>query len=172
VPRQDDGVSRVLDRVAVVADVAVLLGIAVLHLGWAHGGSWPLPDRETLARNVLGVEPAGGADPTSAHSHAPALLECYAVSGALTAAAALVAGRPPIAPRLRRIGLRGVVAVLAARGLLGVTGRTRLVVPVATGQTFARLDRRYYGPLCLLLAGLSSRSLAMSDAGDPPQDVG
>ena len=155
--------SRAVDRIAVVADVAVLLGIAVLHVGWAHGGSWPLPDRETLSRNVLGMAPPALADVTSGHSRTPALVECYAVAGALTAAAALVAGRPPIATRLRRIGLRGLVTVLVARGLLGVTGRTRLVVPMATGQTFTRLDRRYYGPLCLLLAGLSSRSLAMSE---------
>ena len=152
-----------MDRVAVVADVTVLLGIAGLHVGWAHGGSWPLPDREALSRKVLGVEPADRADVTSAHSGAAGLVECYAVAGALTAAAALVAGRPPIAARLRRIGLRGLVTVLTARGLLGVTGRTRLVVPMATGQTFTRLDRRYYGPLCLLLAGLSSRSLAISE---------
>ena len=107
-----------------MADVAVLLGIAGLHVGWAHGGSWPLPDRETLSRNVLGVEPADRTDVSSGHSR-PGLVHCYAVAGALTAAAALVAGRPSIAARLRRIGLRGLVTALTARGLLGVTGRTR-----------------------------------------------
>jgi hypothetical protein len=152
-----------VDRVAVLADVAVLLGIAVLHVGWAHGGSWPLRDREALSTNVLGVEPADPVDVTSGQFGHPALVECYAVAVALTAAAALVAGRPPIAARLRRIGLRGLVTVLTARGPLGVTGRTRLVVPIATGQTFTRLDRRYYGPLCLLLAGLSSMSLFRSE---------
>jgi len=135
-------------------DVTVLLGIAALHVAWGEGTSWPLPDHATLNRTVLGRE---GADPTAGFGQGrPA---CYAVAGALTAAAALVAGRPRSLPGLRRLGVGGVVAVLTVRGLAGVSGRTRLLVPMATGETFTRLDRRCYGPLCLLLAALSARSL-------------
>jgi hypothetical protein len=147
-----------LDRWAARVDAAVLLTIAGLHVAWGHGASWPLPDRETLSRNVLGIEPRVENDDSVEHSK-PAMLECYAVATALTTAAALVADRPRLPTGLRRFGLRGLVVVLATRGMLGLTGNTRLVVPVATGPTFTRLDRRYYSPLCLLLAMASARSL-------------
>lgn len=88
----------------------------------------------------------------------PTLAECYAVAAALTVAASLVAGRPQMPAAVRRGGLGGLVMVLGVRGLL-LTGQTRLVVPMATGSTFTKLDRRLYGPLCLVLAGFSSRSL-------------
>jgi hypothetical protein len=60
---------------------------------------------------------------------------------------------------VRRLGTGTGVAVLAGRGALGLTGRTRLVSPASTSARFARLDRRAYSPLCLALAGLSALSL-------------
>ena len=142
-------------------DVGILLAIAGLHVGWGEGSCWPMGDLEALNRTVLGREPVPGSTTTGFGQGRP---ECYAVAGALAAAAALVAGRPRTLPGLRRAGVGGVVAVLSVRGLAGVSGRTRLLVPTATGETFTRLDRRWYGPLCLLLAALSSRSLARSQA--------
>ncbi len=151
--------SSAVDHLAASLASLCLLSIAALHVGWAHGRSWPLRDRETLARNVLGVESSSGPrrpDPRAT----PGIAACYAVAAALTTAAALVDGHPRSRPALRQRALRTVVAVLGARGALGVAGRTHVVVPFATGATFTRLDRRVYGPLCLSLAVLASRGLA------------
>jgi len=121
------------------ASSAGLLAIAALHGLWATGSSWPMRDGDGLAQT------AGGG-----RSHTPA--ECLAVAGLLTAASALVAGRPRRTPRLQRAGSRTVAAVLATRGAFGFAGRTDVLVPGSTSARFRSLDRRYYSPLCLALA--------------------
>ena len=121
------------------ASSAGLLAIAGLHGVWATGSSWPMRDGDALAQS------AGGG-----RSHTAA--ECLAVAGLLTAASALVAGRPRRAPWLRRTGAGTVVAVLATRGAFGLAGRTDALVPGSSSARFRRLDRRYYSPLCLALA--------------------
>lgn len=151
------------DRWLVRADFAALLAVAGLHVAWGEGKSWPLTDRDALSRLVLGVEP--GAEKGNG---VPARTECYAVALALTTAAVLVGGRPRSLPRLRRTGVAGVTAVLGVRGVAGVTGQTSLLVPMATGEAFTSLDRRYYGPLCLVLAALSARSLVSGSAPSGP----
>jgi hypothetical protein len=123
-----------------------LLALGVLHAAWGAGSAWPFPDRAALADAVIGA------------SDVPGPVACFAVSGALAAASMLIAGRPAQPPQLRRIGVAGVVTVLAVRGGLGLTGRTRLVSPSSRSGRFARLDRRVYSPLCLALAGLSALS--------------
>ena len=85
----------------------------------------------------------------------PSAPACYAVAAALTTAAVLVSGQPLQLP-LRRLGAAGVVAVLGARGTLGVLGRTDLAVPGSDSPRFRELDRRWFGPLCLTLAALSA----------------
>jgi hypothetical protein len=46
-----------------------------------------------------------------------------------------------------------VASVLAARGILGLAGRTDLVSPGSDSTRFRRNDRAFLAPLCLLLAG-------------------
>jgi hypothetical protein len=145
-----------LDGAASTLGAGTLLAIAALHVAWAHGSSFPARDRETLARTVLGTEPTAG-DP--AGDGVPPALACYAVAGALTTAAVLVDGHVPLPEGVRRLGLRTVVGALGARGVLGLAGRTRLAVPVATSPEFVRWDRRAFAPLCLLLAATAARSL-------------
>jgi len=96
-------------------------------------------------------------------SEVPAPAACFAVSGALAAAGALVAGWPRGQPALRRVGVAGVAGVLAGRGGLGLSGQTRLVSPAALSERFSRLDRRVYSPLCLALAGASALSAWPAD---------
>lgn len=129
---------------APTAGAAGLLAIAGLHVVWATGSSWPLRDRAALADAVVG---RGAVPPPSA---------CLAVAGALTAAAALVSGRPRRRPALARTGARTVVAVLTARGAAGLAGRTDALSPGSVSPRFRRLDRRVYAPLCLTLAALSA----------------
>lgn len=127
----------------------VLAGVAGLHALWGAGAAWPASDRGQLADAVAGTEemPAPGA--------------CFAVAGALLAAAALVADggdqRRPV--RLARAGFAGGLLV---RGVMGVTGTTGLLAPWAPSASFQARDRRWYGPLCLAL-GLSI-ALSATDA--------
>ena len=125
--------------VAQHASAAGLLAIAGVHVVWATGSSWPMRDGDALAQT------AGGG-----RSHTAT--ECLAVAGLLTTASALVAGHPRRAPRLQRAGAGTVAAVLATRGAFGLAGRTDALVPGSSSARFRRLDRRYYAPLCLVLA--------------------
>ncbi len=103
--------------------VGGLLAVAAVHANWARGSSWPLPDRDQLARTVVGSE------------EMPPATACLAVTALLTVAAGLVAGAPRGAPRLGRLGTAGAVAVLAARGLVGATG----IMPPAARFSSLRL---------------------------------
>lgn len=120
-----------------------LLVLAALHAAWGAGSAWPLPDRPALADAVVGT------------AEVPPPAACFAVSGALTAAAALVGGLPRRRPAFRRLGVGVLVAVLAGRGLLGLAGRTWMVSPGSTSARFTRLDRQVYSPACLALAVLA-----------------
>jgi len=137
-----------------------LLAIAGVHVSWAFGSSWPLPDHAALAEEV-----AGRAD-----SDAPSSAACLAVAGLLGTAAAFVSGRPHRAPNLSRLGTAGVVATLATRGGLGMVGRTDLLAKGATSERFRSRDRRVYSPLCLSLAALSLP--AALGSGSPQTDRG
>ena len=132
----------------------LLLAIAGVHVAWGRGSTWPYPDRDGLNDAVIGRD---------ATPSAPA---CYAVAAALTTAAVLVSGQPVQLP-LRRLGAAGVVTVLAARGALGVVGRTDLAVPGSVSPRFRQLDRRWLGPFCSTLAALST---PRSRAGDRPRE--
>ncbi len=124
---------------------ASLLAIAGLHVNWARGSSWPLPDQEALADEVVGRPDA---DPPSATA-------CLAVAGLLGAASAFVAGHPRGSAGLSRLGAAGVVVTLAGRGGLGMAGRTDLLSRGSVSERFRARDRRVYSPLCLALAALS-----------------
>jgi hypothetical protein len=129
-----------------VADVtkhltaATLAAIAGLHVAWGRGSPFPFSDRDQLADAVVGTR------------RVPSPSACYAVAGALGAAAGLVQGVPTLPHELRRLGLLGVAGVLGLRGVLGLAGRTDLVSPGSDSGRFRRLDRRLYAPLCVALA--------------------
>jgi hypothetical protein len=147
-----------LGRAARLPAVAGLAGIGALHVMWGNGSAWPMESRADLSDAVLGAAGLTRRDSAAA---------CYAMGGALGLAAALVAGGPERLERPRRAAVAGIAAVLAARGILGLAGRTDLVSPVSTGARFRRLDRRVYGPLCLALAALTASSLETSAARPP-----
>ena len=85
-----------MERHSVVAS-AGLAGLAGLHVIWAAGASWPLPDNASLSDAVIG------------HDRFPSPAACLAVAGALAVGSAFVAGVPAQPDRLRRIGAAGVV---------------------------------------------------------------
>ncbi len=137
---------------AAVLSAVLLAALALLHAYWGTGGLWPARDPVSLARMVVGAGRGRGGGP-------PPAWACFAVAGLLTLAAwtVLAAGLRwpglPL-PGLWRAGARAVAGVLAARGLVGYLD-TRLR-PATLGAPFARLNRRIYSPLCLLLALLAA----------------
>jgi hypothetical protein len=127
---------------------ATLAGLAGAHGAWAGGSAFPFTTREELAEAMVGADEVPG----------PAA--CATVAGLLGGAALLVAGVPVVPPRWRRVGLGVITGVLAVRGALGLTGATgRLVRGAGRGERFRRLDRSYYGPLCLGLAAGAGTAL-------------
>jgi hypothetical protein len=122
------------------ATAVVLASLSALHAAWGFGSAFPFRDHATLADTVAGTRAV------------PQPRACLAVAGLLLTAAAIVDDALPLRADLRRVGALGVGGVLGARGVLGVAGRTDLVVSWTPSARFVRLDRRYYGPLCLALS--------------------
>ena len=122
------------------ATVGTLAVLAALHVAWGRGSSFPFSGHDDLSDAVVGranVPPPGA---------------CYAVAGALTVAAALVADMPRLPRAVQHLGVTGVALVLATRAGLGFAGRTDMASPGSVSTRFRRLDRRVYSPLCLALA--------------------
>ncbi len=120
--------------------------IALLHLLWAFGVSFPRGDRESLARTVIGARGRDGIMPSP--------LSCVVVALVIAALAALpllqaaVVITPLPWDGIQRVGW--VVAVIfLLRGVASFTPVWRARFP---GQPFATLDCILYGPLCLALA--------------------
>lgn len=122
----------------------VLSLISALHAYWACGGHWPGRDAASLSKTVIG---------------APGL-EAMPPAG-LTAVVAIlifVAGLMPLmfvfsAPSTLQAKLAGTGMVVLAgiflvRGMLAFAPIFRNRHPQ---QPFATLDRRFYGPLCLVI---------------------
>jgi hypothetical protein len=145
-------------RAGALTASAALFGLAGLHAVWGAGCAWPAADRQALADAVIGTRTGPGTGLPDSGMPGPAA--CFAVSGALAAAGALVTGWPARRwPRLHRLGTFGVAGVLASRGALGLTGHTSVISPVSQSERFLRLDRRVYSPACLALAALSALAL-------------
>ena len=114
----------------------VLLVIAALHLLWAIGYWLPIADEAALARAVVGAK---GVDKM------PGAVPCAMVVVALLFAM-MCLWWPPSA--LRSLALGAIGAVFLARGVVAYTAFWRRLTPA---EPFATLDRRYYGPLCLVI---------------------
>lgn len=118
----------------------LLLAVAIAHLLWALGGSWPIRDPAVLPRVVVGRE---GVERVPRLASFGVFLLTFAsgiVALALTDPAAGGAG----------LSALGVVCALvfAARGVLGYTSWWQRQRPL---EPFRSLDRRNYSPLCLAL---------------------
>jgi len=142
--------------------IVVLVLLAGLHLYWGLGGRWPGHDDRSLVEFVVG---------RTRDMKAPSFGACLFVTGALLASAVLVALHagvvaPPLPDWLQLIAQAGhwtAAAVFAARGIAGFVPS---VFRYAGGTPFARLNRLYYSPLCLLIAaGFVAAHLG---AGTPP----
>jgi hypothetical protein len=119
-----------------------LTAIAALHAYWGIGGVWPGTDRASCARAVVGF-----------NNLMPSPAACFAVAIVIlvTLLVALALGGWFATP-LDRIRLSGMALLIGlgflARGVAGYTPWWRRLTPE---QPFARLDTRFYSPLCLAL---------------------
>jgi hypothetical protein len=116
---------------------ALLALIALVHALWGFGIWVPIRDEEQLARTVLGAKGV---------TRMPGAIPCFlVVAGLFVLMAALWMPHMLLA----RIILWGAFGVFAIRGALAYTKIWRRMTPE---QPFATYDKKYYGPLCLLLA--------------------
>ena len=116
----------------------ILLPIAVVHAVWGLGIWFPARDEETLAHAVVGARNT---------TRMPGPIPCFLVSGALALAMIIVWGSGPIIGVI----IWCVAAVFLFRGVIAYTKLWRRMTPELP---FARLDRMYFGPLCLLIGAL------------------
>jgi hypothetical protein len=133
----------------------VLLLITALHVYWAIGGVWPGRDRTSCAHAVVGFRDVDEM-PTTFASFAIAACLCLATLWPL-ALIGLFAS--PFAPEGLAATSLLIGLVFLGRGIAGFTPWWRRLAPE---QPFARLDVRYYSPLCLLI-GLGFAVLAITE---------
>lgn len=117
-----------------------LLAVAIAHLMWSIGRSWPIRDPAMLARTVVGVPGT---------TRVPRLASLGVAVLALAAGALAVALADKTSGGAWLNGL-GVLAALVflARGAIGYTRWWQERTPE---EPFRTLDRRNYSPLCLAL---------------------
>lgn len=115
---------------------AVLIALAVLHVLWGIGFWFPIEDEAQLVRAVAGFADA---------EEMPGAVPCALVAVALFMAVTCL-WWPPGPFRFLALAVIGVVFV--ARGAVAFTPFWRKLTPV---EPFATLDRKYYGPLCLVM---------------------
>ncbi len=115
---------------------AVLIALAVLHVLWGIGFWFPIEDEAQLVRAVAGFADA---------EEMPGAVPCALVAVALFMAVTCL-WWPPGPFRFLALAVIGVMFV--ARGAVAFTPFWRKLTPV---EPFATLDRKYYGPLCLVM---------------------
>ncbi|BBD35489.1 hypothetical protein Amn_03690 [Aminobacter sp. Y103A] len=122
----------------------VLYLIAAIHAYWGLGGVWPGTDQASCARAVVGARGI---------RTMPTPFACFAVTACLIVVTlwplALVGvfATPFPKPGLAASALM-VALVFIGRGIAGFTPAWRRLSPE---MPFARLDRQYYSPLCLVI---------------------
>ncbi len=131
---------------AIAIALASLLGvIAGLHAYWGRGGLWPAASEDELIATVIG-------NARAKRMPSPGLCLLVALAIAVTAVWPLllvqISGTAAFRP-LILLGGFAIMAVFLLRGLAGFLPAWRRLHP---REPFASYDRRYYSPLCLLIA--------------------
>lgn len=118
----------------------LLLAVAIAHLSWAFGRSWPIRDPQALAATVIGVPGV---------SRVPRLASFAVAVGTLAAGilALALADRQSGGWWLSALGIL-LGLIFLGRGAIGYTSWWQNKTPL---EPFRTLDRRNYSPLCLAL---------------------
>ncbi len=122
----------------------ILFAIALLHIAWAFGIVWPAKDEQTLINTVIGA-PGMSKMPGSGLTLVVAVGIASAAVFALSGAGLLTL---PLPAWMQSAGL---IVPAIVFGLRGISSYLTIGPLSARTQPFARLDRRLYAPLCLLL---------------------
>ena len=118
-----------------------LITVSLAHFVWAFGGTWPIRDHKLLAATVIGREGVDKVPRLASLLVAILVLVAAAIGASLGDEAS--GGLP-----LTLIGA-ALALLFGARGLLGYTEGWRRRYP---REPFAALDRKFYSPLCLVVA--------------------
>lgn len=117
-----------------------LVTVGVLHFLWAVGVYWPATSQEDLARKAT-------PDEAEIPRLLTALVAALLVGAAYVALAANWDGLRFVPDWLYRMGIWGLVAVMALRGLV-----EPFVTTSKGNGLYNRLNRRVYAPFCVVLA--------------------
>jgi hypothetical protein len=115
-----------------------LLMVAVAHLLWSLGRTWPIRNETLLAQTVVGLPGI---------TRMPPKVASFAVSVLVLAAGVVALALADHTSGSWWLTALGVVlaAVFIGRGVLGYTPGWRARFPT---EPFATLDRKNYSPLC------------------------
>lgn len=115
-----------------------LLAIGTAHLLWAFGSTWPVQDRKTLAKTVVGTPDV---------EEMPHRLLTAALAILLFGAGVWALSMADPAPN-ETLTLGGVffTLIFLARGIIGLSPKWRRLNPE---EPFATFDKKVYTPLCL-----------------------
>jgi len=132
---------------AVIASALALLlaAVAALHAYWGRGGLWPAASEEELIATVIG-------NARARPMPSPGLCLLVALAIALTAIWPLLLMQISGMAALRPLILLGGFAIMAVFLLRGIAGYLPVWRRLHPREPFASNDRRYYSPLCLLVA--------------------
>jgi hypothetical protein len=126
--------------------IAIFLALGGLHFYWGVGGRWPGKDDDSLRLLASGARsgPMYG------------FFACAMVAFALASAAAVVyAGHSALmGSSFAWVVTAGYVVMALVFGLRGLAPYVSRAFEYARGTPFFEMNRRYYAPLCLLIAGL------------------
>ncbi len=128
-----------LTLMARIAGVLGLAALAALHALWASGRPWPAKTADQLAQAVIG-------QPRAIPGVVPTALVAAGSAGASVLASGVL-GRG----RMQRLGVRVVGTALLLRAAVGGDVVLELAGMPPAGETFRRLDRRYYRPFAAVL---------------------
>lgn len=115
-----------------------LLAIAMVHIMWAFGSTWPALDEKTLARTVAGFR--------DIENMPPRFMSAFVAIGVLTAGVWVLAMADPQESLLMTIGGAVFTAIFLGRGIISFTPQWREKTPE---EPFRTMDRKFYSPLCI-----------------------
>jgi hypothetical protein len=131
---------------AIAAALSLLLiAIAGLHFYWGRGGLWPVASEQELIATVIG-------NVRATRMPSPLLCTLVAAAIALTALWPLLLVSVPVTAAARPLLVLGGFAIMAVFLLRGIAGFVPAWRRLHSCEPFASYDRRYYSPLCLLVA--------------------
>lgn len=133
--------------ILVIATTLTLLlaAIAGLHAYWGSGGRWPAASEDELIATVIG-------NASARRMPSPGLCLLVALAIAIAAIWPLLLVQGSSLGTTHLLILLAGVAIMAVFLLRGIVGFLPAWQRLHPREPFASNDRRYYSPLCLLIA--------------------